>query len=139
MSGADKSSIDRVQRIINSFDRGDLSESYTLTQLKELKGHSVEVDWLRNYWRSESLKDFADRLCALPIQDWQALSIQKVESLIAEYINKASPGRRQIIESAIVRPFRKPSGTLSDLVFEKEITAPKLILEELGKDTTIRL
>jgi hypothetical protein len=129
----------QVAAIIESFEEGTMPETVALAKLKELTWRTVDADWLRDYWRSESMEDFVDRLCAEPIADWQAIKDTEALALIREYLQGSSPGRRDSIESAIDRRYGKPNGTLMDLVFQKGLADAASILDELKKDTRIYL
>jgi hypothetical protein len=129
----------QVKAIVESFEAGTMSETVALSRLQELTGRTVDADWLRNYWRSESMEDFVDRVCAEPIADWQAIKDAEVLALIREYLQDPPPGRRDSIGSAIDRRYGKPGGTLMGLVFQKGLTDAASILDELKKDTRIYL
>ena len=131
--------ISHVTGIIESFEEGTITEAVALTRIQEATGRAVDADWLRHYWRSESLENFVDRLCAAPIADWQQLRDSDALALIAEYFQTESPGRRDSIEVALDRRFGKPTGTLSDLIHQRDISEPSSILEELKRDTRIYL
>jgi hypothetical protein len=130
---------DQVTAIIESFEDGDMPESDAVAQLQALTGRVVDADWLRNYWSSESLEDFVDRLCAESIADWRQISDDQALKLIAEYIQTESRGRQDSIEEALDRRFGKPTGTLSNLVRMRDLSEPSEILGELKKDTRIYL
>jgi hypothetical protein len=85
------------------------------------------------------LENFVDRLCAKPIENWQTLTESESEALISEYLQTQSPGRRDSIESAMDRRYKKPSGTLNELAFQKDLNDPKRILDELKKATAMQL
>jgi hypothetical protein len=129
----------QVTAVIKSFEEGTIPDSAALAKLGELTGRTVDAGWLREYWRSESLEDFVDRLCAEPIPDWQAIMDPDALALIREYLRGPAPGRRDSIGSAIDRRYGKPGGTLMDLVFHKGLTDAASILDELKKDTRIYL
>ncbi len=129
----------QITAIIERFEEGAITEAVALARLKELTGRDVDGDWLRNYWRSESMEDFVDRLCAEPIRDYQRITDADALALIAEYLQTDSPGRRDSIEDALDRRYGKSHGTVSDLVFQRGLTEPSKILEELKKDTRIYL
>ena len=128
-----------VIAIIESFEQGTVPEAFALARLQEVTGRTVDSDWLRNYWRSESREDFVDRLCAEAIPDCERITDSDALALIAEYLQTDSPGRRDSIEAALDRRYGKPIGTVSDLVFQRDLSVPGRILEELKKDTRIYL
>jgi hypothetical protein len=129
----------QVTSIIESYEAGAVSEAAALTRLHEITGRVLEAAWLRHYWRSESLEHFVDRICAPPIADWHQLTEGDTLALVVEYFQTESPGRRDSIEVALDRRFGKPSGTLSDLIHQRDISEPSRILEELKRDTRIYL
>ncbi len=128
-----------IRTIIEDFERGALPEGIALSELRRITGRDIDPDRLRNYWRSESLDEFVDRLCAPPITDWQNLNDDAVLLLISEFISTNSPGRRDRIDEALARKYGKRSGSMIDLVFDKELSEPQMILGELKKDTKIYL
>ena len=129
----------QVTAIIESFESEEIREVVALARIRELTGRDIDGDWLRNYWRSESIEDFVDRVCAEPIRDYERLTDADALALIAEYLLTQSPGRRDSIEEALDRRFGKPTGTISDLVFQRDLSDPSSILEELKRDTRIYL
>ncbi|MEZ5427257.1 MAG: hypothetical protein R2747_13390 [Pyrinomonadaceae bacterium] len=129
----------QVTAIVESFEREEITEVVALARIRKLTGRGIDGDWLRNYWRSESVEDFVDRLCAEPIRDWERITDEEALALMAEYLETQSPGRRDSIEEALDRRFGKPAGTLSDLVFQRDFSDPDSILEELRRDTRIYL
>ena len=130
---------ERVIAVIESFESGTVTESAALAALRELTGKDVDGDWLRNYWRSEDLEDFVDRLCAESIPDWESITDSDTVTLIAEFLQTEKPGRQDSIEEALDRRYGKPTGTLHGLVFRRGLSDPSVILAELKKDTRIYL
>ncbi|MBE7501236.1 MAG: hypothetical protein HS113_13205 [Verrucomicrobiales bacterium] len=128
-----------VTAIVESFEAEEITEAEALAKLQEITGRVVDAGWLRHYWNSQSLRDFVDRLCAGPIADWQQLTDDDAIRLIAEYFQTESPGRRDSVEDALDRRFGKPTGTLRDLIHQRDMSEPATILEELKRDTRIYL
>lgn len=128
-----------VTAVIESFEAEEITEAEALAKLHEVTGRVVDPGWLRHYWNSESLEEFVDRLSASPIGDWQELTDDDAIRLIAEYFKTESRGRRDSIEEALDRRFGKPTGTLSELIHQRDISEPARILEELKRDTRIYL
>jgi hypothetical protein len=130
---------ERVTAIVESFENGRITESAAIAALRDLTGKAVDGDWLRNYWRSEDLEVFVDRLCAEPIPNWERITDSDAIALIAEYLKTQSSGRQDSIEEALARRYGKSSGTLSNLVFQRGLSDLSGILEELKRDTRIYL
>jgi len=128
-----------VKTIIEDLERGAMPEGIALSELRRITGRDIDPDWLRNYWRSESLDEFVDRLCAPPITDWQKLDDEAALLLISEMMATNSPGRRDSIDDALSKRYGKPHGYLMDLVCYKNLSSLKMIMQELKKDTKIYL
>ncbi len=129
----------QVTAIIESFENDEIEEAVALARIRELTRCEIDGDWLRNYWRSESIEDFVDRLCAEPIRDFERITDAEAVALIAEYLQTQSPGRRDSIETALDRRFGKPTGTVSGLIRQRDVSDPSSILAELKRDTRIYL
>ena len=129
----------QVTAIIASFESDEIQEAVALARIRELTGREIEGDWLRNYWRSESIEDFVDRICTEPIRDFERITDTEALALIAEYLETQSPGRRDSIETALDRRFGKPTGTVSDLIHHRDLSDPSGVLAELKRDTRIYL
>jgi hypothetical protein len=129
----------QVTAIVESFEKEEIEEAVALARIRDVTGREIDGDWLRNYWRSESIEDFVDRLCAEPIRDFERITDADALALIAEYLQTQSPGRRDSIETALDRRFGKPTGTVSDLVHQRDLSDASAILAEMKRDTRIYL
>lgn len=129
----------QVAEIIESLESGIVTDAAAVAKLEQVTGRQIDLDWLRNYWHSESREDFVDRLCAEPITNYEQLTDSDALALIADYLQTDSPGRRGSIEAALHRRYGKPAGMLSDFVFQRNVSDPACILRELKKDTRIYL
>ena len=65
---------------------------------------------------------------------WVGLTDEEVSQVI-----EMGLGVRDSIETALDRRFGKPTGTISDLIFQRDLSEPSRILEELKRDTKIYL
>jgi hypothetical protein len=129
----------QVTAIIESFESEEIPEAVASARIRELTGREIDGDWLRNYWRSESIEDFVDRVCAEPIRDYDRITDTDALALIAEYLQTQSPGRRDSIEEALDQRFGKPTGTVCDLVHQRDVSDPSAILADLKRDTRVYL
>ena len=127
---------ERVTAIIESFEEGSISEATALERIKELTGNKIDS---RNYWSSESIEDFVDRVCAEAIADWERITDTEALALIAEFLQTGSPGRRDSIDAALAKRYGKPIGAVVQLVFRRGLSQPNEVLNELKKDTRIYL
>jgi hypothetical protein len=130
---------EQVTAIIESFEAGSIPEGVALARLEDLTGNKIDGDWLRNYWRSESIEDFVDRLFAEPVADWERITDTGAMALIAEFLRTESPGRRDSIDAALAKRYGKPIGAVVQLVFRRGLSEPNEILNQLRKDTRIYL
>lgn len=86
---------EHATQIVQRYEEGAITDMEAAAKLQELTGREVHLDWLREYWRSESMEEFVDRLCAEPIRDWAQITDVSALDLIAEFIATESPGRPQ--------------------------------------------
>lgn len=128
-----------VTAIIQRFEKEAISEEDALYRIRELCGREIDGGWLRNYWRSESLDEFVDRVCAAPIQNIDQLTESDVVALIAELLATQSPGRRDRIGEALELRYGKPAGTVLGLVIDSDLNDPDQILAALRTETKIYL
>lgn len=129
----------QVREIVQSFESGAITCDIAVDKLHKVTGHKVDPAWLCNYWSSESEEDFIDRLCADEIASSDVIDDSDALTLIAEYQQTSSAGRRDSIEAALERRYGKPTGMLRELVFIQGVSEPIKILVELKKDTRIYL
>ncbi|MEL6445620.1 MAG: hypothetical protein AAF089_14660 [Bacteroidota bacterium] len=126
----------QVAEIVNDFEDGSLSVEDAASRIEIVTGRPVDPNVLRGYWGSESLEELARRLCTEPIQEWadipeeQALSL--IQQILDDPVDDALFARNV---AALEKRFRKPSGTLSDLIFHNDNTDPAWILEQIRVDT----
>ena len=126
-----------VTAIVDAFEREEISEAEALARIHELTGKEIDGHWLRNYWRSESTEDFIDRLCAEPILNFERITDAEALSLIEEFLQTQSPGRRDSVAEALERKFGKPTGQVYGLVYQRDLSDPDEILAELKNDTRL--
>lgn len=129
----------QVAEILNLFEKGAITSAAAITQIEVATGRHIDEHVLHNYWRSQSKDEFIDRLCVEPINNFAQLTDSESLDLISEFLTTKSPGRRDMIDAALVRRYGKPTGTLIELVFQNDLSTPEKILAELKRETRIFL
>ncbi|SHJ25591.1 hypothetical protein SAMN04488096_1222 [Mesonia phycicola] len=129
-----------IKRIILELENGNLDIELAISQIKKLSDKEITRYELENYWRSDGLDDFV-RIIAMPeLKDWKEISDLRALELIKEMIDKINDTALMLRNAtALEKRFKKSSGTVMELVFQKGIGSENEILTELKKDTTIKL
>ena len=125
--------------IIQNLENGGDNISDTLNKIKILTGFETDEYTLRNYWTYTSLAEFCESFLTEPITDWEAIDDKRAIDLIQEIFDNL--GKDGIIlrnEAALEKRYRKPSGFVSDLIFQQDLELDNILIE-LKKDTTIYL
>jgi 16S rRNA G1207 methylase RsmC len=130
---------DEVISAIKRFESNDADFEATQKTLEALTGKVVDRDHLENYWRSESVEEFAEVLATPPLDNWQETDDVRAAELIREAL--LEPGGAIFLRNgeALEKRFGKSEGFLIDLVFHEDISDPDQILAKMKEDTIIRL
>lgn len=130
---------DDVISAIKRFESNDADFETTQKTLETLTGKVVDRDHLENYWRSESLEEFAEELATPPLNDLEEIDDARAIELIRDALEE--PGVAIFLRNgaALEKCFGKSEGFLIDLVFHEDIGDPNLILAKMKEDTVIRL
>ena len=104
-----------------------------------MTGKIIDRDHLKNYWRSESLEDFAEILATRPIDNYEKITSETATKLIEEAL--LEPGGAIFLRNAeaLEKRYRKTEGFLTDHVFQEDIDDLTQILSRLKEDTAIKL
>jgi hypothetical protein len=130
----------KLRQIIGDFEDRKIDAQVAIDLVKRLTGEEIDVGYLTEYWASESLDTFVEKLLIEHISDWQAIDDEKAIELIAEIQEDVT--REGILKrnsTALEKRFGKSTGTLINIIFNDGIQDPKLILKELKKETRIFL
>ena len=131
---------EKAKRIVEDFESERIGIEDALCRLREITGKEIDAYSLANYWRAESLSSFVRDLCMPPIEPWQDLSEEQSLALIKELLENITDvaiyNRNSL---ALEKRWAKPLGTLSDMIFYKNLTDPLKILKELKNNTVIQL
>ncbi len=128
----------RLRKIIEDFENRKLDGQVTIDLIKDLTGETVDIGYLSQYWASESLDTFVEKLLVEHIADWQLIDDKKTIELIIEI--QENPNKEGLIirnSTALGRRYGKSSGTVVSKIFTADIRDAKIILDELKKETRI--
>lgn len=135
-----KTDYNKIKAIILSFENNEISLETALKSLLEETHKEVKEYELLNYWRSESIDDYVNRLIAEPVSDWEGINDEKALVLIKEIVDNI--GNDAILEvngQALEKRFSKPTGTISDWIFQDDIVDSNAILKLLKEKSTFLL
>jgi hypothetical protein len=130
----------KLRQIITDFEDRKIDGQVAVNLIQDLTGETIEIGYLSDYRGSESLDTFVDKLLVDHISDWENINDERAIELINE-IQKNITGDAIILRNSIAleKRYGKPSGTVISKIFHEEIVDPRIILEELKKDTRIFL
>ena len=125
--------------IVKRFESGEVDFESTQKSLEKLTGKIIDRDHLKNYWRSESLEDFAEILATRPIDNYEKITSETATKLIEEAL--LEPGGAIFLRNAeaLEKRYQKTEGFLTDLVFQEDIDDLTQILSRLKEDTASKL
>jgi hypothetical protein len=132
--------IDRIKKIILDYENSLISPEKALESINVVSNTLVDREWLDSYWNSMSLDEFVRLISIKPIENWKELSDIDSLKLIVEILDNISDNavmQRNI--TALEKRYSKPEGTISDLIFYKDIIDSTEILRRLKINTSIAL
>lgn len=130
----------KIRELVIGFENGNESAEKTVENINELSSLKIDVDFLRNYWRSSDLESFVELISTSEIKNWTEIDDEYADNLIAEILDNL--GNDALINrnsTALEKRFKKSTGTISDWIFYDNITDRMKILELLKTNTTIQL
>ena len=129
-----------IKKIILDLENGKLDIKSVLFQIKKISNKEVTEYELENYWRSDGLDEFVRTIAMPELEDWNKIDDERALKLIKEMIEKINDTALILRNAkALEKRFKKSSGTLMELVFQKGMESEGEILIELKKDTVIKL
>lgn len=135
-----KSKQHQLKELIQSWESGHKDLEALLHEIQQLTGEEVDPFILHTYSGAMDLEELCEELAMEPIHDWREIDDTQAMALIQEVLDsETKPAIRHRNEEALERRYDKPSGFVSGLVFEQDMDDPAEILEELMRDTVIRL
>ena len=130
----------KIRKLVIGFENGNESAEKTVENINELLSLKIDVDFLRNYWRSSNLESFVELISTPEIENWTKIDDEYADKLIAEILDNL--GNDALINrnsTALEKRFKKSIGTILDWIFYDDITDRTKILELLKTNTTIQL
>ncbi len=130
----------KIKELVIRFERGYESAKNTVDNINELSSLKIDIDFLRNYWRSLDLDSFVELISKSEIKNWKEIDDECADKLIRGILdNLENDALINIYTTALEKRFKKSTGTISDWIFCDDITDPIKILELLKTDTVIQL
>lgn len=130
----------KLRQIIEDFENRKIDGQVAIELIKDLTGETIDIGYLAEYWESEDLNTFIEKLLVEHIQDWQLIDDKRAIELIIEIQeNHSQEGLILRNSTALERRYGKSSGTVVRKVFNTDSQDSKIILEELKKETRIFL
>ncbi|CAL2093226.1 conserved protein of unknown function [Tenacibaculum sp. 190524A02b] len=129
-----------LKEIIINYENSSISIETAISEINKIATIHLDAYSLDNYWKSESLDNFINRLLASPIENWKEINDKEAIILIKEIVENL--GNDALIEkntSALEKRYSKTSGVLSDWIFIDGVTDTNILLEKLKKDDVIKL
>lgn len=131
---------EKIKDFIKRFENDEDTLEYTLQSINEISEKEVSEYELTNYWRSSNLKDFAQSLLVNSITDWSTLddfgALELINEILSNLNNDSLISRNA---ETLEKKYAKASGTISDWIFQDDISDPKVILKLLKENTTLLL
>lgn len=136
----EKERFNTIKKLILNFEEGAITSDDVVIKINKISTGKLDTYCLNNYWRAESLNDLVKRISVDPITDWKEIDDNKALFLIKNTIeNFSDDGIIRKNSEALEKRYQKPEGTLNQLICYSNHNTPIEILNELKKDTVIRL
>lgn len=130
----------KLRQVIEDFEDRKIDGQVAIDSIKDLTGETIDISYLSEYWASESLNTFIEKLLVDHIQNWSSIDDTRATELIKEIQeNKSKEGLVIRNSTALERRYGKSTRTVIDIIFNRNGQDSKLILEELKRETRIFL
>lgn len=126
----------KLRQIVEDFESHKISGPVAIELIENLTGEAIDIDYLSEYWASEDLDTFVEKLLIEHITDWQVIDDKRAIALIIEIRENA--GKEGVVlrnSTALEKRYGKPFGTVAGKIFKSGSQDAKLIFDELKKDT----
>ena len=122
-----------IKKLMKEFEDSDLTIKELQTKIQKITNKKIDEYVLNNYWRSETLDNFINKLISNKNFDFsKKLEDSEALLLIEEIMNNVHDNIIIEKNSRILEyNYSKPSGLISDLIFEEDINNCNIILEKL--------
>lgn len=122
-----------IKKLMKEFEDSDLTIKELQTKIQKITNKKIDEYVLNNYWRSETLDNFINKLISNKNFDFsKKLEDSEALLLIEEIMNNVHDDIIIEKNSRILEyNYSKPSGLISDLIFKEDINNCNIILEKL--------
>ena len=125
-----------VTALIKKYENGYISKEEAVKSINQNTNNPIEIYDLQNYWRSENLEDFVERITYESLKDWKQIDDKTALKLIEEIQkNWNDISIRERNSEALEKRYAKTSGYMISILNE----SPREILKRLKEDNTIYL
>lgn len=130
-----------VKRLIKDFEDSLLNIEELQSEIKKIINKKVDEYALINYWRSETLDNFVAKLLADTTFDSSKSLLDSDSILLIQEILDNVHDDIVIDKNSRILEFNysKPSGVVSDWIFEEDITDSAIILKKLKENNSLLL
>ena len=135
-----KNKYDKLESIILNYENDKINIEEALSLINKITSKEVKQDDIVEYWAYTTLKDLIQTLLIEPILDWKYIEDDKAIHMIKEILKNIS--NSIILErnsEALEKRYKKPSGTIIELIFSKGLDNSEKILEKLKENSIIHL
>lgn len=135
-----KANFESVKSIITDFESNKILLEKALELIFEITKKKLTKYELTNYWRSENIDEYVNRLIASSIIDWKEIDDQRALNLIQEILdNIGDDSILEVNSEALEKRYSKAKGTITDWIFQNDVFNASKILELLKEETTFLL
>ena len=130
----------KVRQLIEDFEAGKISSEIALTEINEISNTEVDLSWLCSYNSSIDIETFVQILTIDPITDWKEIDDERAIKILNETL--VSIGDDAVLQrnfEALEKRYSKPTGRISNWIFQDDITDPEELLSLLKTNTSIAL
>ena len=130
----------KLKQIIIDFEDNKLNINDAIKAINTISNEKITQHELLTYWNNSSLDSFILKLTEKQIDEWEEINDVTAIKMITEIIDNVDNDTIvDVNSSALEKRYRKPSGTISNLVFIDGIENPSTILYKLKKSDVITL
>ena len=127
--------MNKIKETILKYESGEIDYEAISSVIFIECDKKISRDELDNYWRSESLDDYVKKICIPAISEWHQIDDLQAIKLIEEIINSLTDDSILCRNSeALEKRYSKPEGTISELIFHKDVVDAERILKELKQE-----
>jgi len=129
-----------IKNLILQYEKGDKRQFETIESINKIAITKIDEYCLNHYWRADNIDTTVRVLSIDMIDNWEDIDDNDALKLIQEILdNLGDDGILHRNSEALEKRFKKSSGTVIDLIFHSNKGTKEKVLNELKKDTVIRL